>query len=185
MQYNARIQRLMLLNRYYRITQFYSFLREVAIKGIIILLLLVSAVLVLDHFFIDLNALLNKLVESFSSNVIFSVFLGSETILGLLPPEIFIAWSSKSASPLTNLFILASMSYLGGIFAYLIGNRLVLVPAIKNYFESKVAKHSNNLRKWGGLIVVLGAITPLPHAMISLTSGMIKFSLKQYRNNFV
>ena len=82
-----------------------------------------------------------------------------------MPPEIFIAWASKSEFPWLFLFALAMMSYMGGIVAYFIGNRLFLIPAVKNHIETKIAIHVVNLRKWGGLFVFIGAMLPLPHSM--------------------
>jgi membrane protein YqaA with SNARE-associated domain len=172
--------RLHVFNRYYKITKFYDFLRSTAIKGGIVIVGFVTILLVLDYFFLDFNAMLDNLVTNYSPKVIFSFFLLSETILGLVPPEIFIAWASKSVSPWLFLFILATMSYLGGIIAYFIGNRLFLIPAVKNHIENKISLHISNLRKWGGLFVFIGAMLPLPHSIVSLACGLIKYDFKNY-----
>ncbi len=174
------VKRMILLNRYYKITKFYSFLKDTAIKGGIVIAIFVAVLLALEYFIFDFNALLNTLVETYSSQIILSFFLLSETLLGLIPPEIFIAWASKSAEPWLFLFLLATMSYLGGIIAYFIGGRLFLIPAIKNHIENKIAHHIANLRKWGGLFVWIGAMLPIPHSLVSLASGLIKYSFKQY-----
>ena len=172
--------RLHVFNRYYKITKFYDFLRSTAIKGGIAIVGFVTILLVLDYFFLDFDAMLDNLVTNYSPKVIFSFFLLSETILGLVPPEIFIAWASKSVSPWLFLFILATMSYLGGIIAYFIGNRLFLIPAVKNHIENKISVHIINLRKWGGLFVFIGAMLPLPHSIVSLACGLIKYDFKNY-----
>ncbi len=173
-------KRLVLINRYYKITQFYPFIKNTAFKGAIVMAIFILLLLGLDFFILDLNLILNHLVDNYSAEVIFPSFLLSETVLGLVPPEIFIAWASKAASPWMYLFILATMSYIGGVLSYFLGNRIALIPSIKEYIENKVAKHITNLRKWGGIFVVLGAISPLPHSMVSLASGLIKYSFKQY-----
>ncbi|MBL6657893.1 MAG: short-chain dehydrogenase [Flavobacteriales bacterium] len=169
-----------LLNRYFKITRFYSFLKDTAFKGGYLIALFVAVVFLLDTFVVDINLLLSNLVESFSPLAIFSIFLISESILGLLPPEVFIAWASKSSFSYLYLFTLASISYLGGVISYFIGGRLFLIPAVKNYVEVKIAKHIVNLRKWGGVFVVLGAISPLPHSMVSMACGIIKYNFKHY-----
>lgn len=173
-------KRLTLLNRYYKITKFYSFLKDTAFKGGAVIVVFVVLLLGLEFFVLDIDLLLNTLVATYSSQIVFSFFLVSETILGIIPPEIFIAWASKSASPWLILFVLATISYIGGIISYFIGNRLYLIPAIKNQIENKIAKHIANLRKWGGLFVLLGAISPIPHSLVSLASGLIKYNFKQY-----
>lgn len=179
---NNRIlnNRLHVFNRYYKITKFYSFLKNIAIKGGITIVFFVALLLALEYFFFDFNAMLDSLVTNYSPNIIFSFFLLSETVLGLLPPEIFIAWASKSATPWFFLFILATMSYVGGIIAYFLGNRLFLIPAVKNHIENKIAIHISNLRKWGGLFVFIGAMLPLPHSIVSLACGLIKYDFKNY-----
>ncbi len=168
------------LHRYYRITKFYSFLKDTAFKGGIVILAFVAILVVLEVFFIDINAILNTLVATYSPEVIFSFFLLSETILGIIPPEIFIAWCSKSATPWMFLFILATMSYIGGLIAYFIGKQLFLIPAVKYHIEHKIYKHITNLRKWGGLFVFIGAMLPLPHSIVSLACGLIKYNFKHY-----
>ncbi len=177
---NNTTKRLLLLNRYYKITQFYSFIKSTLYKGGSVMAIFVLILLGVDFFLLDINLLLNNFVENYSAQVVFPFFLLSETVLGLVPPEIFIAWASKAANPWVFLFLLATMSYVGGVVAYLLGNRLSLIPSVKNYIENKVAKHIENLRKWGGVFVVLGAVTPLPHSMVSLASGLIKYNFKQY-----
>jgi len=173
-------KRLGLLNRYYKITNFYSFLKDTAFKGGIVIVIFVILLMGLELYVVDINSLLNDLVAAYSPPFVFSFFLISETILGIIPPEIFIGWASKSASPWLFVFVLATLSYIGGIISYFIGNLLFLIPAVKNHIENKIAKHIVNLRKWGGLFVVLGAISPVPHSIVSLASGLIKYNFKQY-----
>lgn len=172
--------RLSILNRYYKITQFYSFLKNTAIKGAIAIVFFTVILLALEYFLLDFDYLLSSLVANYSPNIIFSFFLISETFLGLVPPEIFIAWASKSEFPWLFLFTLATMSYIGGIIAYFIGNRLFLIPAVKNHIENKIAIHIVNLKKWGGLFVFIGAMLPLPHSIVSLACGLIKYDFKHY-----
>ena len=173
-------KRLVLLNRYYQITKFYSFLKNTAFKGSVVIIFFILLLVGLELFVLDFNFLLDHLVASYSATFIFSFFLTSETFLGIIPPEFFIAWASKSANPWLFLLILATISYVGGIISYLIGNRLFLIPGIKNHIENKIAKHIVNLRKWGGLFVLLGAISPIPHSLVSLASGLIKYNFKYY-----
>ena len=173
-------KRLVLINRYYQITKFYSFLKNTVFKGGAAIIVFVLLLLGLELFVLDFNYLLNQMVVTYPSKFIFSFFLASETILGIIPPEVFIAWASRSANPWLFLFALATISYVGGIISYFIGNRLFLIPRIKNNIENKIEKHIVNLRKWGGFFVLLGAISPIPHSIVSLASGLIKYSFKHY-----
>ena len=173
-------KRLTLINRYYKITRFYPFLKDTALKAGITILVFVLLIIGLELFVLDINSMLNNVVATYSPKIIFTIFLISETILGIVPPEIFIAWASKSGSPWIFLFVLASMSYIGGIISYFIGNRIFLIPSVKKHMENKIAKHIANLRKWGGFFVFVGAMLPVPHSVISLASGLIKYNFKSY-----
>jgi len=173
-------KRIELINRYYKITRFYPFLKDIAVKGGITTIVFVIIILGLELFVLDINTYLNHLVASYSPQFIFSFFLISETVLGLVPPEAFIAWASKSVTPWSFLFVLATMSYVGGIISYFIGNRMFLIPSVKNHLENKIAKHIVNLRKWGGFFVFIGAMLPIPHSVVSLASGLIKYNFKHY-----
>ena len=173
-------KRLELINRYYKITRFYPFLKDVAVKGSIAATAFILFVLVFVLFFLYINTFLNNLVATYSPQIVFSFFLISETILGLVPPEVFIAWASKSVTPWLFLLLLATMSYVGGIISYFIGNRMFLIPSVKNHLENKIARHITNLRKWGGFFVFVGAMLPIPHSVVSLASGLIKYNFKHY-----
>mgnify|MGYP000494996869 CR=1 FL=1 len=56
------------------------------------------------------------------------------------------------------LSILAVLSYLGGVIAYLMGRSLLLIPLINEYFEGKMSKHIKNMQKWGGFLIAVGLI---------------------------
>ncbi|MFV0591444.1 MAG: YqaA family protein [Draconibacterium sp.] len=178
--YGFSLRRLAILNRYYKIAQFYSFLKSTAYKGGTVTAVFVLLLVSLEIFLLDFDILLNNIVTLYSPKIIYSVFLLSETILGLLPPEVFIAWASQLGTPWAALFVLATLSYAGGVIAYFVGTRLSAVAFIKNHLETKLQKHINNLRKWGGLFVFLGAVSPIPHSIVSLASGLIKYSFKNY-----
>ncbi len=177
---SVAVKRLVLLNRYYRITRFYEFIRDTSIKGGVVLALTVAVLVGLEYFVLDFDVLLNTLVETYSPMVVFTTFFISESLLGLLPPEVFIAWCSKSLSPWTFLFILATLSYLGGALAYFIGNRIALVPSVRLHLETKIKTHITNLRKWGGLFVFIGAMLPLPHSIVSMACGLVKYDFRSY-----
>ncbi|MFH1119039.1 MAG: VTT domain-containing protein [Bacteroidota bacterium] len=168
------------INRYYRITKFYTFLKDTSIKAGISVLIIGFILLGLEHFFLDFNLLLDKLITTFTPQAILAVFTISETFLGLIPPEIFIAWSVKSAEPLLFLLFLASLSYIAGIFAYLIGKLLFRIKSIRNHLENKISGHIINLRKWGGFFVFVGAMLPIPHSVVSMACGLIKYDFRYY-----
>ena len=168
------------INRYYSLTNFYSFLLSTVIRGLILFFLFILLIFCIDFFFIDLELLIKNSFEKYSSVMLMSIFFISESFLGLIPPELFLIWSTESSHPFLYVFLLALLSYMGGIVSFFIGRYLYLIPFIKSFIENQISKHIVNLRKWGGFFIVLGAVSPLPHSLISMTSGLIKYSLRNY-----
>jgi len=169
--------RLRLLHQYYRYTGFYGFLGSSLLKAIPLILLFIGALLFIHFFVIDVNVLLNKMTDTFPALGILTVFFISESILGLIPPEIFIAWSSKSATPIFHLSLLAFLSYAGGIVSYYIGKAITNIPSVNEYLEIKMAKHIRNTRKWGGFLIIVGALLPIPYSLTTMTAGIIKYPI--------
>ena len=174
------LRRWILAHRYYKITRFYSFLKNTAYQAFFMIVIFVLLLMAVNYFITDINLLLNNIFEAYSPKIIVLSFLISESILGLIPPEIFILWSSKSDSPILFLFALASASYIGGIVSYFIGMRISLMPAVRKHIERKIKQHIINLRKWGGVFIVLGAISPIPHSIVSIGAGLINYKFKYY-----
>jgi len=172
--------RLQLLHQYYSYTGFYNFLKDALKKAVPAILIVVAILLFINYFVIDVNTVLKYVIDHYSSVTIIATFLLSESILGIIPPELFIAWSGKTDTPIISLTLLATMSYLGGIFSFFIGKAITNIPAIHNYLEVKMKKHIKNTRKWGGLIISVGALLPIPFAMTSIAAGMIKYKFTNY-----
>ena len=177
---HAIFKKWVLMHRYYIITRFYFFLKQSALQSFFMVLIFVLLVIFINTFIIDVNSLIKNITETYSPPIVILCFLFSESILGLIPPEIFILWSSKLAYPWLFLFLLATASYIGGAISYFIGVHLSKTPRISKYIELKIRKYIINLRKWGGLFIVLGALSPIPHSIVSIGSGMIKFKFSYY-----
>jgi len=126
----------------------------------------------------NINDGLRHFTEVFSRITILSVFFISETLLGLIPPEIFIAWTKKTETPIINLALLATLSYSGGLISYFLGRMTLKVEAIKEYLEVKMAKNLKNTKKWGGILILVGALLPLPFSIACVAAGMIKYPFK-------
>ena len=58
--------------------------------------------------------------------------------------------------------------------------RISLIPAVSKHVKQKIRQHISNLRKWGGLFIVLGAISPIPHSLVSIGAGLINYRFKYY-----
>ncbi|WP_378174400.1 YqaA family protein [Aquimarina sp. SS2-1] len=172
--------RLQLLHQYYSYTGFYKFLGTSMKKALPPILLFIAGLLIVNYFVININDVLIYVTQNYADYVVFSVFFASESLLGLIPPEIFIAWSDKASSPILYLSILALLSYLGGVISYFIGKSITKIPSVHEYLEVKMAKHIRNTRKWGGFLIIVGALLPIPFSITSIAAGMIKYPFINY-----
>jgi membrane protein YqaA with SNARE-associated domain len=171
-------RRAKLVHKYYSRTGFYLFVWESIKKTILPILGIILVIFLFNKYVYNINEGLRNFTEIFSRITVISVFFISETILGLIPPEIFIAWSKKTETPILNLSILAVLSYIGGLLSYFIGRMALKVNSVKNYLEVKMAENLKNTRKWGGILIMVGALLPLPFSIACMTAGMIKYPFK-------
>ena len=170
--------KLKLLHQYYTYTGFYSFVGKSLKKAILPLSILIAVIFLVNAYVYNINNGLQKITEVFATGYILVIFFLSESFLGLIPPEIFIAWTKKTTNPIVFLVILASLSYIGGIISFFIGTAALRINSIKNYLENKMAKHLKNTKKWGGFLIVSGALLPIPFSITCMAAGMIKYPLK-------
>ena len=167
-----------LLHQYYRYTGFYTFIGNSLKKSAIPVILIIFGLYLVNEFVFTIDDGLEFLTQTFSRTGVLIVFFISETLLGLIPPEIFIGWSKKTTTPILNLSILATLSYTCGILSYFIGKTIQKITTVKNYLEIKMAKHLKNTGKWGGFLILIGALLPVPFSITCVAAGMIKYPLK-------
>ena len=169
--------RVQLLHQYYSYTGFYAFVGQAIKKALPYIIVIVSIIFVLNKFF-NIDKGLIHLTEVLPVSGVLMFFLASESFLGLVPPEIFIAWSGKLNQPWLYLSILAFLSYFGGLCSYWIGIGITKIPTVHNYLEQKMEKQLKNSRKWGGFLIVVGALLPLPFSISCMAAGIIEFPFK-------
>ncbi len=169
--------RLQLLHQYYNYTGFYAFVWQAVKKALPYIVGAIVIIYVVNHFF-NINDALIRLTEILPSHGVLSFFFVSETLLGLIPPEIFIAWSGKMPNPWGYLSILAVLSYAAGLLAYHLGRMITKIPSVHTYLEVKMQKQLKNSRKWGGFLIIVGALLPLPFSISCIAAGIIKFPFK-------
>lgn len=167
-----------LLHQYYRYTGFYTFIGNSIKKSAIPVILIIFGLYLVNEYVFTIDDGLEFLTKTFSRTGVLIVFFISETLLGLIPPEIFIGWSKKTATPILNLSILATLSYAGGILSYFIGKIILKINTVKDYLEIKMSKHLKNTGKWGGFLILIGALLPVPFSITCVAAGMIKYPLK-------
>ena len=171
-------EKLRIRHAYNKRTGLYKFMGQIVIKLLVIIAIIVGIVLLLNHFF-NLSQIIEDYIFSHDTPGVLTLFLISETVLGWIPPDLFIMWSDKFNAPLLWLTILGTISYVGGINAYFIGKIALKFPRFRRWLENRNAVFFERIRKWGGIIIILAALFPLPFATTTLAAGMVKYPLKQ------
>jgi membrane protein YqaA with SNARE-associated domain len=174
----TKTQKAKLMHNYYHRTGFYIFIWESLKKAFWPIVFVIISLFIFNKYVYNINDGLQTITETFSRLGILVTFFISETLLGLVPPEIFIAWTKKTADPILNLSILATLSYVGGLISYFIGKTALKVKSVKEYLEVKMAKNLKNTRKWGGILILVGALLPLPFSIACIAAGMIKYPFR-------
>ena len=145
---SSKKSKLRLLHQYYSYTGFYAFVRSSLGKAVMTIITFIVVLWIVHAFVIDFNTLFTSITTRYSPLIILLVFFASESLLGLVPPEIFIAWADKTESPLFYLSLLALVSYLGGIISFFIGRFIAKIPSAKEFLEVKMEKHIKMIVNW-------------------------------------
>ena len=162
----------------------YSFLGKNFLKLILILVGIVLAIFVIDWIF-DLKQQqkhIQGFVESMRPVYVLVFFYTTESFMGMIPPDIFIFWGKARfpEHPYILVTVLATISYLGGITAYYLGKFIRKSNRVRNYIKRRYEKNFDLIEKWGGLVIVMAALFPLPFAMISTIAGIVKYPFKHF-----
>lgn len=157
------------------------FITSNLLKGLLWFGLIVLAFVALRNLFDDYE----KVLEGLQGRpfMIYSVFFISEMSLGIIPPEIIMEiYKGQGLSWFTlHIGIMTVLSYLGGIVAFNIGKLLDKVDVVhKLTARPKFASNIALYKKYGGILILISAVTPVPFATVSLISGALGFSFRNY-----
>lgn len=115
--------------------------------------------------------------------VIFSIFMASETIFGIIPPEFFMLWSLRDevlADYVLNVALLSGLSYLAGIIGYYIGSHFSTTRLYRSLQKNYLGKYEKHVNRFGGFLVIVAAMTPIPFAGICMLMGTVKYSFRMF-----
>ncbi len=108
-------------------------------------------------------------------------FLGSEIIFGVLPPDLFILALPKTPIEyIGGLVILAWISQSISFFHYFIGCRLSNTAFYAKTLGRRFRRELRQLKRFGGLLIVLSALTPISFSIICLLVGATKYPLRHF-----
>ena len=166
--------------RSFRDEEFSRFAQKYLLRTLYSIIALVSLFVLADALISDdAFSILDPITDN--PTLVLSIFFISEAILGVIPPDLFIAWAAKlDQYPLFFIIVLAVLSYIGGIISFLLGKYIGRYPFFKKRMTKVRMKFETKIMQWGGMVIVLAALTPIPFSPISMLSGSLKFPFKKY-----
>ncbi len=164
---------------FYKKTGLYKAIFKNVLILLLIVILLVGIIYVIEKHFLDFDLLITGGIAKTNPIFVFLVFLISESILGLIPPDIFIVWSELSNSPFLTLSLLAILSYTGGVIAYFIGIRINKFPKVSRALRRRFFNYVRFVKRYGGLFIVISALLPFPYAIVCTVCGLTDYSYKK------
>jgi membrane protein YqaA with SNARE-associated domain len=159
----------------------YGYMWWSGLKIIILWFLIMIPIILIAKYLIDFNPIFQYIFDHLSDPFILILFTISESFLGMIPPDLFIIWTTKFNSPFLFLTILGILSYLGGVLSYFIGYWLSTRPKIKAYSERVLDKYMILVNKWGGAFIIISALFPFsPFSMVVIAVSLFKYPFKLY-----
>jgi len=138
---------------------------------------------------VGINVLINKYAGDYFNNIAQRVsgnyaltglaFFTSEILIGIFPAELFMMiYQSKSWSEFSLIVLaLGIISSFCGMIAFLAGKHLSEAKISKMIIlQKKFKRYGDLFLKYGWVIIILAATTPLPFAMVCFIAGYFKFS---------
>lgn len=162
---------------------FYNYFSRNLIKGFVYLLVLIGLIIVFKSLF---KSQYDALEHQVSDNYVLmmGIFLVSEIIVGILPPELFMIWSIDDPGFAYTFIVIfmALFSILAGWINYRLGKFISTKEFFMNLFKKRLRlkKYQQRYEQYGSGLIIVAALTPLPFALISLLTGTLAYPQKKY-----
>jgi len=115
--------------------------------------------------------------------LVYTIFTVSEIVFGIIPPELFMIWSIKHGifdSYTLDVTVLTIVSLLAGIIGYYVGSRMNSIGFLRNIFNQYIRKYKNLLNRYGGFLIFVGAVTPVPFSAICMLVGATSYPFPKF-----
>lgn len=151
-------------------------------RGLLWLAVLVTGFILFNHY-VDIDS--SELLQTIGHNVktVFFVYFLSEILIGIIPPEVFMMWSIKLAESRNYIFdvsLLALISYLAGVVAFLFGHYFHQTIIYRYIRKRYLRKFEIRFQQFGGFLLFVAAVTPLPYSGICMLAGSANYSRRNF-----
>jgi len=158
----------------------YTFLRSNLLKLGASILIILGLFYLIDGYIINIDDAMAWVTQILSPAGLISLFFFSEVSFGFITPELLIVWADETVNPRWTLILLASLSYGAGITSYFLGQYWATRKVVRERFIERHKNTMEQLRRFGGLLIILAALTPLPYPIVCQLSGMNKYPFKYF-----
>lgn len=113
--------------------------------------------------------------------MVYTSFIVSEVVFGIIPPELYMIWVVQHGvfgSYYIDILLLATISYAAGVLGYALGGYIKKTWPV--FFGKYVLKYKNVLNRFGGLLILIGAITPIPFSAICMLVGSTNYPFSRF-----
>ncbi|MBL3657734.1 YqaA family protein [Fulvivirga sediminis] len=156
------------------------FLIKNLVRGLLVLGLIIVAYIVLQKH-TDFQEFLDYIGQW--PFIVYMVYTISEVVFGIIPPELFMIWSINSGlfdSYVLNVAFLAAISYGAGVLGYFVGRRFKGTELFDRFLAKHVNQYHNLFRRFGGFLIFIGAVTPIPFSAVCMLVGMTRFKFGRF-----
>jgi membrane protein YqaA with SNARE-associated domain len=161
-----------------------GFLVRNLVRGLIWFAVIITAFILLENY-IQENFKSHIVEIRANPEILYGMYTLSEIVFGIIPPELFMMiWILDNIDVsgfVVNLSILAVISYGAGVLGYYIGKTFSKTPFYQQRIREKYLKqYEKNLKKFGGYLVLVGAITPVPFSATCMLAGSVNMNIKYF-----
>ena len=160
---------------------FYNYFSQNLIRGFLYLTALILVIIFVKKYF----ATQYDYIEHWVSDdywLMFLIFLISEVFIGILPPELFMIWTKDDPAILYEWVIVAMtlLSLSAGWINFYFGGIISEQRFFKRLCGKRIKKYRMRYEQYGGGIIVVAALTPLPFSLISLLAGSLSYPKNKF-----
>lgn len=158
----------------------FKFFIKNLVRGILTLALLVLGVILLNK---NLEGGGFEWATNLHPLLVYFVFLTSEVVFGIIPPEFFMIWSVDSGLfdiYALDILFLSIISFGAGVVGYYIGSIFIFTAWFGRFKTKYLHKYEKLLLQYGGFLIFVGAMTPLPYSAICMLVGAYNYPFSKF-----
>ena len=165
----------------YKSKGLYKFIGLNILKIVLVYTFLIILLILIGKYLLDFGPIFQFSINNFSDKLVLIIFFISESFLGLVPVDLFMIWTTKFKHPISYLFLLGVLSYVGGIISYQIGYWISKRKKIKAYTEKMLQKYILFIQKWGGAFIIIAALFPFsPFSLVTIAVSVFRYPFKKF-----